>query len=151
MSDTENRDLSMWTESQLRTDFDRLTQAIETLRAEAPTVDIARSINALRAERNSVATAINELHELAAAEGQVEDTPLVDQMVDAGETVAEALAEAPAEAPAAGTGDRDVDGRRSVGIETGAARIVGVRRRELDEPRRGSDPVERVEKPRQGC
>ena len=85
---TEAPDLSKLTEAELRAEYDRLSTAIETLRAEPPTIETARAVNALRTERNAVATAVNEMHALSGDAD--EDVPLVTG--DAGQAVADALA-----------------------------------------------------------
>lgn len=97
---TEAPDLSKLTEAELRAEYDRLSTSIDILRGEPKTIETARAINALRIDRNAVATAVNDLYAVGDDDG--EDVPLVS--ADAGQTVADALTEdAPTEeAPAEG-------------------------------------------------
>lgn len=105
MSDTPDTtqpvDLTKMSETELRARYDKLTEAIDTLRGEAPSVETGRAIQALRVQRNAVATAVNEI--VALTTEADDDTPIIDG--DAGQTIADALADETA--TAADTPDAD--------------------------------------------
>ena len=87
MSDTPVTDLSKMTEAELRAEYDRLSQSIDTLMGADKTIENAQAINVLRTQRNAFSNAVKDLRALVA--DATEDVPLDD--VDAGETVADAL------------------------------------------------------------
>ena len=99
-------DVSAMSQAQLREHYANLSTAIETLEGDELTIETGEAIRALKVERNSVATAVNNIVALSA--DLVEDVPLAD--TDASETIIEALtddaADASADAPDA---DADVD------------------------------------------
>lgn len=103
MSDTPVPDLSKMTEAELRAEYDRLSQSIDTLKGADKTIENAQAINVLRTQRNAFSQAVKDLRALVADD--TEDVPLDD--VDAGETVADALADdaQPADAAPAAPAD----------------------------------------------
>jgi hypothetical protein len=112
MSDTPDTvDLSKLSEPELRAEYAKLSDAIDTLREQPRTAETGRALRALRIQRNDVATAVNEI--VAIDADDLDDTEIAsadvgDVIVDAlgeGEPTTDAAsapaAEAPATAPAA--------------------------------------------------
>lgn len=117
-------DLSKLTEAELRAEYDRLSTAIETLRGEPKTIETARAINALRTERNSVASAVNDLY--AVGDDTGDDVPLV--ATDASATVADALT---GDEP---TGDAPTEDEPTEDAPTGDEPAAGTPAEQTDAP-----------------
>lgn len=94
MSDTPDTgdtvDLSTMSEPELRDRYAQMTEAIETLRAEPPTVETGRAIRALKVKRNEIATYVNEIRALAADDA---DADVEIDAADASTVIADALAD----------------------------------------------------------
>ena len=71
-------DLTTLDEAALQAEYDRLTEAIDVLRAEPRTIATVEQINDLRIDRNAVATAINALRSL----DEVEDETVIEAAVE---------------------------------------------------------------------
>lgn len=135
-------DFGSMTVDELRAEYARLSEAIDVLKEQPRTIELAEQINGLRVQRNEVASTANALR---AAEAEVEDVPLEDPVAEADGGDADPEADADGDAnDTADTADGDTATDTAEAADGDAAEVetVDATNETPAEPDVTSDPAE---------